>query len=546
MTAEIQVVVATGALGAVAAACAATVGWARRALRRAAAREAEMAAALREAAAREAEMEAALRDAEARYQALAATAVESVVTMDAAGVIVYANPAAERLFRYGADELIGRQGTALLPEFLRRVHGDELARYLRTGTRSVAWQGVRTLALDREGHEIPVEVSVSERRHGEARLFTAVARNLSSPRLVEKRLQADRRRIEALSEISRIALEDLEYRPMLQRICDTLARAFGWELVTFVSIIAERHCFVCEAITAAAPTAVHAGFELDLGRGVVGRVAATGLPILLDDVRTCPDYIDSLPGVRSELCVPIVHKGSLFAALNVESTRLAAFHREQPFLMRVADQVAGALAGARLYEEVRERASLALVDGLTGIANRRQLDDVLDREWRRGSRSRSPLSLVLVDIDSFKPFNDLYGHPAGDECLRQVAAALADVPRRAGDLVARYGGEEFAMVLPDVDAEGALRVAEAARCRIEALAIQHGAATAAPVVTISAGAATRFPSHGGSARLLVAAADRALYLAKRKGGNRIQAAGRGRTARSARPRIAGRPHENQS
>jgi diguanylate cyclase (GGDEF)-like protein/PAS domain S-box-containing protein len=531
MTAEIQVVVATGALGALAVAFAVSCARTRRALRRAALREMEMAAAL--------------RDAEERYEALAATAAESVVTMDAAGIIVQANPAAERLFRYGKAELIGRQCTTLLPEFLRRVHGDELEHYLRTGTRTMAWKGVRTLALDREGNEVPVEVTVSERRGGEARLFTAVARNLSSPRVVEKRLIEDRRRIEVLSEISRIALEDLEYRPMLQRICDTLARAFGWELVTFVSIIAERRSFVCEAITAAAPTAVNAGFELDLGRGVVGRVAATGLPILLDDVRTCPDYIDSLPGVRSELCVPIVHKGSLFAALNLESTRLAAFHHQLPFVMRVADQVAGALAGARLYEEVRERASLALVDGLTGIANRRQLDAVLDREWRRGSRGRTPLSLVLVDIDSFKPYNDLYGHPAGDECLQRVAAALAEVPRRAGDLVARYGGEEFAMVLPDVDADGALRLAEAARCRIEALAIQHGASTAAPIVTISAGAATRFPSHGSSPRLLVAAADRALYLAKRRGGNRIHAAGRGGAARPARPRLAGRPHENQ-
>ena len=331
---------------------------------------------------------------------------------------------------------------------------------------------------------------------------------------------------------------------MLQRICDTLARAFGWEFVAFISIVPDRGCFVCEAVTATCPTPIHVGYERELGNGVVGQVAATGKPILLDDVRSFPAYVATLPGVRSELCVPVSHKGCDLAVLNIESTRLAAFHHQLPFLTKVAEQVAGALASARLYEEVRQRATLALVDGLTGIANRRQLDAELDRECRRGSRSGAPLSLVLLDIDGFKAFNDRYGHPAGDDCLRQVAAALADVPRRAADLVARYGGEEFAMVLPEIDAAGAERIAEAARATIEALAIPHATSVAAPVVTVSAGAATRWPIRGGSAMALVAAADRALYLAKRQGRNRVQVAPSAtpdRSPHSASLRRAGGP-----
>jgi diguanylate cyclase (GGDEF)-like protein/PAS domain S-box-containing protein len=470
------------------------------------------------------QLETALHDSEERFRKLAETAVDAVMTFDTAGRIVFANPAAERLLGYPEAELLGRDSAVLLPEFLRRVHREELARYLATGERSVPWQGVRLLTIDREGKEVPVEATFIESRRGEERLFTAVARNLSSRRLAERRLREDRKRFEALSEISRIALEDLEYRPMVQRICDTLARAFGWEFVVFVTIVPERGCFVCDAVTSTCPTSVYVGYERELGTGVVGQVAATGKPMVLDDVRNYPGYVETLPGVRSEICVPVAHRGSYLAVLNIESTRLASFRHQLPFLTKVAEQVAGALASARLFEEVRQRATLALVDGLTGIANRRRLDAELEREWRRGSRSRAPLSLVLLDIDAFKSFNDLYGHPAGDHCLRQVAAALADLPRRAADLVARYGGEEFAMVLPDLDAAGARQLAETARARIEALAIAHAGSAAAPVVTISAGVATRYPGRGGSAAALVAAADRSLYLAKRQGRNRVQAA----------------------
>ncbi|HEV3076577.1 MAG TPA: diguanylate cyclase [Thermoanaerobaculia bacterium] len=465
-----------------------------------------------------------IHDSEERFRTLADTAVDAVLTFDSRGTVTFANAAAERLLGYPEAELLGRDSAMLLPEFLRRVHREELAQYLATGVRNLTWQGVRLLVLDRNGKEVPVEATFTESRRGEERLFTAVARNLSPRRLAERRLREDRKRFEVLSEISRIALEDLEYRPMLQRICDTLARAFGWEFVAFISIVPDRGCFVCEALTTTRPTPIHVGYERELGDGVVGQVAATGKPILLDDVSGFPAYVPTLPGVCSELCVPVHHKGCDLAVLNIESTRLAAFHHQLPFLTKVAEQVAGALASARLYEEVRQRATLALVDGLTGIANRRQLDAELEREWRRGHRSDTPLSLVLLDIDGFKAFNDRYGHPAGDDCLRQVAAALADVPRRAADLVARYGGEELAIVLPELDAAGAQRIAEAARATVEALAIPHATSPAAPVVTVSAGVATRWPARGGSALALVAAADRALYLAKRQGCNRVQVA----------------------
>jgi diguanylate cyclase (GGDEF)-like protein/PAS domain S-box-containing protein len=467
------------------------------------------------------QMEAALRESEERFRLLAETAADGVVTCDAHGAIVFVNPAAEQLLGYAGGEMIGMSFTRLLPAHLHHFHAEEMDHYLRTGTQRSSWAGLNLAALHRSGEELAVEISYSGFRRGGEQFFTALIRNLRSRRQVERRLREDRQRFEVLSEISRIAMEDLEYRPMLQRLCDTLARSFNWEFVAVIAAVPERGTFVCEAMASSLPTVIHVGYERELGSGVVGKVAATGVPIVLDDVTTFPGFVDTLPGARAEICVPIEHKGNRLAVLNVESTEPSAFHNQLPFLTKVAEQVAGPLASARLYEETRRRASLALIDGLTGIANRRQFDSVIEREWRRAFRNRTALSLVLLDIDCFKLFNDAYGHPSGDECLRQVAAALAEVAHRAGDLVARYGGEEFALVLPEVDGRGAMRLAEAARRSIEALAIAHATSTVAAVVTASAGVAARHPAHGGEIEDLVADADRGLYLAKRQGRNRV-------------------------
>ncbi len=167
---------------------------------------------------------------------------------------------------------------------------------------------------------------------------------------------------------------------------------------------------------------------------------------------------------------------------------------------------------------------LSSQDGLTGIANRRVFDEFITKEWMRGARERKPLSLILIDIDHFKKYNDNYGHQGGDDCLRQVAQALASAVRRPGDLVARYGGEEFAVVMPDTDAEGAAKIADTLRSRIEELNLRHEYSTTADHVTISLGVATMIPDAARESDELVAAADKALYEAKEAGRNRYHLA----------------------
>ncbi|TWI64351.1 diguanylate cyclase (GGDEF)-like protein [Pseudoduganella lurida] len=165
---------------------------------------------------------------------------------------------------------------------------------------------------------------------------------------------------------------------------------------------------------------------------------------------------------------------------------------------------------------------LALQDGLTGLANRRQFDVSLGNEFSRAMRQGAPLALAMIDVDHFKAYNDRYGHAAGDDCLRAVTEAVRlQTPRRAGDLAARYGGEELAVLLPNTDGEGALAVAERIRAAVENLALEH-AGSPLGIVTISAGVATLVPRRGADhASTLLEAADRALYAAKAAGRNRV-------------------------
>lgn len=164
---------------------------------------------------------------------------------------------------------------------------------------------------------------------------------------------------------------------------------------------------------------------------------------------------------------------------------------------------------------------ISSTDGLTGIPNRRCFDESLDREWLRAIRSRGPLSLIMMDIDYFKAFNDYYGHLGGDECLRKIAHALVECIRRPGDLVARIGGEEFACLLPDTAGEGAMRVAERLLEGIERLGIPDACSPISDRVTLSIGVAFLFPQVGQSSTDLVRYADEMLYRAKQSGRNQI-------------------------
>ena len=210
--------------------------------------------------------------------------------------------------------------------------------------------------------------------------------------------------------------------------------------------------------------------------------------------------------------------------LAVYRVRTRTLRRQAELLRaRVAEQTAELKQTVQLLETANiQLEALSLEDDLTGIANRRSFERALADEWNRARRHEQPLALVLLDLDHFKDLNDRRGHPAGDDCLRKVGAFLAEAIKRSGEVVARYGGEEFAILLPGVEADIAIRVAETLRDGIERLAIPYG--PGAKKMTASCGVAAMTPRPNVAAESLVASADRALYAAKHSGRNCVRLA----------------------
>jgi diguanylate cyclase (GGDEF)-like protein len=204
----------------------------------------------------------------------------------------------------------------------------------------------------------------------------------------------------------------------------------------------------------------------------------------------------------------------LFAAWKVRVHQFQARERE---LASLVEQQTEEL---RLVNE--ELQYLALADGLTGVANKRRFQEFLAAEWRRANRSQDSIALLLLDIDHFKPYNDRYGHQAGDECLARIAAALTATASRPTDLLARFGGEEFAIVLGGTDLNGAVSIAREAGAIVQGLRLPHAGSTTSEFVTISIGVAAAVVNDTTSSSDLIGAADAALYRAKAEGRNRVQ------------------------
>ena len=187
-------------------------------------------------------------------------------------------------------------------------------------------------------------------------------------------------------------------------------------------------------------------------------------------------------------------------------------------LNNVREITARKIAEQQLADAYRTLETLAVTDALTGLANRRRFDQCINTEWRRGLRDRKSLSLLLIDADLFKSYNDTYGHLRGDGCLKQIAEAAQDIVSRPGDLVARFGGEEFAVILPNTNTDGARQIAEAICIDMKNRRLPHSS-NPVGVVTVSIGCATLVPQLGQGAATLIECADQALYQAKRSGRN---------------------------
>ena len=333
--------------------------------------------------------------------------------------------------------------------------------------------------------------------------------------------------MELLSQVSRVALEEDDLEQVLEKVVNFLRERLPVTIAS-VAILDEAGSRFETEVSAghllANLTTREGGWPID--DGVAGRCVRLGVPQLVTDVESDPDYLIGNPEVKSEYITPLRFRGQIFGVLNLESSRANAFSSSFCAIFdRVADQVAGAIHLARLNRRLeavnRELSRLTRLDDLTGLANRRRFDEALAEEWRRAARARGWVSLAIADIDAFKQFNDALGHLAGDACLEAIGLLIAGQARRAGELAARLGGEEFALLLPGVSPEEASLLGERLRAEVQRLGHTHPASPVARVVTVSVGVATLAAEPVADARQLVLYADSALYEAKRSGRNRV-------------------------
>ncbi|QDT45159.1 Phytochrome-like protein cph2 [Gimesia alba] len=283
------------------------------------------------------------------------------------------------------------------------------------------------------------------------------------------------------------------------------------------------------------------GFKAQMAGSSLQKILESGNPRIINNLKK---YLLEHPGststklivkegIRSSLTCPLIVQDQPIGFIFFSSFLTNAYKESHISIFKqISNQLASIIEKGKVYEELYQlniklqRANarlenLATYDDLTGVCNRRIFNEMLYKEWFRAIRHETAISLIMIDVDYFKNYNDSYGHVAGDICLKKIAETIASIIKRPGDLIARYGGEEFAVLLPETGINAAQEIAERIRNGIQDLSIEHRESLDADVVTISAGVATMKPQNDHDPLQLISEADAALYKAKYGGRNQV-------------------------
>jgi diguanylate cyclase (GGDEF)-like protein/PAS domain S-box-containing protein len=467
--------------------------------------------------------EHALLESEERFRAVFESALVGIARLDLSGRIVDTNRAMQEMFGYLLDELRGRP----LRDFVHPEEADPAARDfkdLAEGTIDHCRAERRIIRKD--AHPVWVNLTASLVRDATTRprFCLAMLENITERKHAESALQDTNRRLaDWVSELEQRKREISLLSEMgdMLRACRSPEEAYG-----VIEPMASQ-LFPLESGSVSVLTP---------GTALVETVAQWGAPIghrlfSVDDCwalrRGRPHLVEQgrqglvckhlgEPDASAYICVPMMAQGELLGLLHMAiSEKGRSVETRQRFVMTVAEHIALALANLKLRETLR---SQSIRDPLTGLFNRRYMEESLEREMRRASRGRHPVGIIMLDLDHFKKFNDSYGHDAGDALMRIVGNTLQR-SIRAEDIACRYGGEEFTLILPEASLVDAAQRAESIRESIRNLNIQHRRQQLGGV-TISAGVAI-FPDHGPTGDAVLRAADAALYQAKSRGRDRV-------------------------
>jgi diguanylate cyclase (GGDEF)-like protein len=312
-----------------------------------------------------------------------------------------------------------------------------------------------------------------------------------------------------------------DLKSLFQAVLEILAHTFKFNNAAIMLTNEDETELVLQAQHGEFPGAMPVELRVRIGEeGVTGLAAHSGKTLNIGDVRKFPSYVRGLPDARSELAIPLKHANKVIGVLNLESKEANAYtERDVALLEMFAVQLAVAIDNVRLHEQT---VLLAATDGITGVYNHRYFQEHLQAELKRAKRLKHPLSLIMLDIDHFKHYNDTNGHQKGDLVLVEVAKILVGAARAEIDIVARYGGEEFCLLLPETDKAAAMKIAERIRRKVQRSAFPGKEQQPPGTLTVSLGVAS-MPEDARAPEKLVARADAALYKAKNNGRNRVVA-----------------------
>lgn len=470
---------------------------------------------------------------EGKLTALLNSVPEGVLEVARDGTILYANDELCRLFGYDREALLGQSVEVLVPTAMRAAHTQERGRFLANARSRAMGKGLELAGVRKDGTRIPLDISLSTIRTRDTPITYCLVRDLTASKAHECSLrEANRELTDSIAKLERNTFQLRHLTELGELLHSSIAET---ELLGIVSQAVQRlfpgtsggiyelkdsHCGTAEAITTW-------GNEQGVLRPVITqddcwalRCSRSHAVIAANDEPRCLHYCDGSrhPG----RCAPLMGHGELLGVLHIfapgDSTAEELVSQTHGQLLQaLANQVALSTANLRLRKSLREQ---SLIDPLTGAYNRRALADWFEREVQSAVRGGRPLSLLVLDIDHFKRFNDLCGHECGDLALRQLTNILRNGLRRE-DLICRLGGEEFAVLLSDTALTHAVTVAEKLRSAAAMLVTNHHGQVVGPL-TISIGVAS-VGANTGSIEELLRQADRALYRAKASGRNRVQA-----------------------
>lgn len=448
------------------------------------------------------------------FAAIVESSADAILALDRDGVIVSFNRAAERVFGQPARAVIGQSVRSIFPA----EYGPSIDRNLERLRRGEPIPIFETTLVRADGVRFALSLCASPLRDPRGATYGAsvIARDITDQKEAEQVILTLNR------SLSR-RVEELQTLLDVVPVGIAVARDPECRNMTMNSALAEMFHMAPDANPAK---------SADEANALPFRIFREGSEVSVDKLPM--QYAAANKIVIKEWDYDSVYQDGNVQNLSVNAAPLRDEDGKVRGCVGVFVDVTNRKVVEKALMESRqqlERANaelkrLAWHDALTGVANRRNFNERLAEEYRRAARERTPLSLVFVDVDFFKDYNDRYGHVAGDDCLVNVANLMQEHLRRPGDLLSRYGGEEFAILLPATEAHGACRLAELIRAAVEGRAISHAASRIAPVVTISLGVTTARPVPSdvdirAAAAQFVATADSALYASKRRGRNRV-------------------------